>query len=82
MDTRIQKMAHVLINYSTKVKPGDRVLFRGTSPAAQPLMQALTEETLKVGGHPFNYVHMSEEEAIRLRHGSEAQAETSTRCSK
>ena len=75
MDNRIQKMAQVLINYSTKVKPGDLVVFRGTSPAAQPLMQALTEETLKAGGHPFSYIHLSDEDVIMLRNGSEQQLE-------
>ncbi len=75
MDSRIQKMANVLVNYSTKIKAGDRVLFRGTSPLAQPLMQALTEEALKVGAHPTNYIHMSGEAEIALRCGTEAQAE-------
>lgn len=76
MDSRIQKMANVLVNYSTKIKAGERVLFRGTSPLAQPLMQALTEEALKVGALPVNYIHMSGEGEIVLRCGSEAQAET------
>ncbi len=75
MDNRIQKMAQVLINYSTRVKPGDRVLFRGTSPAAQPLMLALTEEALKAGGQPFNYIHISDEDSVMIRYGSEAQIE-------
>src|SRR5215470_7111701 len=76
MDSRIQKMANVLVNYSTAVKPGDRVLFRGTSPLAQPLMQALYEEALKAGGLAFNYVHMSNEDEIVLRTGSVDQLQT------
>jgi aminopeptidase len=75
MDARLQKMAQVLINYSTAVRPGDRVLLRGTSPLAQPLMQALYEEALKAGGLVFNYVHMSEENVIVLSAGSVAQIE-------
>ena len=75
MDTRIQKMASVIINYSTKVQPNDLVLFRGTSPLAQPLMQALTVEALKVGARPFNYMHMSEEDVLMMDNGSEAQIE-------
>lgn len=66
MDSRIQKMAYVLINYSTGVKPGERVLIRGTSPAAEPLAQALYEEALKVGGLPVVYLHMSQEDPIAL----------------
>ena len=66
MDSRIQKMAHVIINYSTEVKPGERVLIRSTSPAAQPLCQALYEEALKAGGLPVVYMHMSQEDPIAL----------------
>ncbi|PJF43269.1 MAG: aminopeptidase [Candidatus Thermofonsia Clade 1 bacterium] len=70
MDSRIQKMAEVLVNYSTRIQRGERVLFRGTSPLAQPLMQALTREALKAGGLPFNYLHMSDENRIAAEHGS------------
>src|SRR5689334_12487615 len=76
MDPRVEKMANVIINYSTAVKPGDRVLIRGTSPLAQPLMQALYAEALRAGGLPFNYVHMSGEENIVLSNGSVEQAGT------
>src|SRR5262249_43768546 len=75
-DPRIQKMANVIVNYSTKVKAGDRVLFRGTSPAAMPLLQALYEEALKVGGLPYNFAHMSNEAQILLSNGTEKQIET------
>lgn len=66
MDIRTQKMAQVLINYSTAVKPGDRVLIRSTSPAGQPLCQALYEEALRAGGLPVVYMHMSQEDPIGL----------------
>lgn len=75
MDPRTQKMANVIVNYSTQVKAGERVLFRGTSPQAQPLMQALTEEALKVGAHPVNYIHMHDEDGVMMRHGSIEQIE-------
>ncbi len=76
MDSRVQKMAQVLVNYSTKIKPGEKVLFRGTSPAAQPLIQALYEEALKVGAHPSNYIHMSGEKVILMSTGTVEQIET------
>jgi len=66
MDNRIQKMAQVLINYSTAVKPGERVLIRSTSPAGEPLAQALYEEAYKAGGLPVVYIHMSQEDPIAL----------------
>src|SRR5260221_373422 len=75
MDSRTQKMAEVIVNYSTEVKPGDRVLFRGTSPLAQPLMQALYAEAHKPGGLPFNYFHMRKEDYIVMDTGSTEQIE-------
>jgi aminopeptidase len=66
MDARIQKMAYVLINYSTEVKPGERVLIRSTSPAAEPLVQALYTEALKAGGLASVYIHMSEEDPVAI----------------
>ena len=66
MDSRIAKMAEVLINYSTAVQPGDRVLIRSTSPAAEPLVQALYQATLWAGGEAFTYVHLREEDALAL----------------
>jgi aminopeptidase len=66
MDVRIQRMAHVIINYSTKVQPGELVLIRSTSPAGEPLAQALYEEALRAGGRAFVYIHMSQEDPIAL----------------
>ncbi len=66
MDTRIQKMAYTLINYSTAVKPGERVLIRSTSPAGEPLCQALYAEALRAGGLPSVYIHMSQEDPVAL----------------
>jgi aminopeptidase len=66
MDSRVEKMAEVLINYSTAVQPGDRVLIRSTSPAAEPLVQALYQAALRVGGKAFSYVHLREEDSLAL----------------
>lgn len=66
MDTRIKKMAEVLIDYSTAVQPGETVLIRGTSPAAEPLAQALYQEALRAGGQAFTYIHLSDEDSLAL----------------
>ena len=66
MDTRIEKMAHVIINYSTGVKPGERVLIRSTSPAGQPLAQALYQAALRAGGEAFNYIHLRDEDSLAI----------------
>lgn len=66
MDSRVKKMADVIINYSLGVKPGEKVLVRGTSPAAAPLVAALYQAALRAGGQAFNYVHISQEESLTL----------------
>jgi aminopeptidase len=59
-------MAQVLIRYSTGVQPGERVLIRSTSPAGEPLCQALYEETFRVGGLPSVYLHMRQDDTIAM----------------
>lgn len=66
MDSRIEKMADVLINYSTAVQPGERVLIRSTSPAAEPLVQALYQAALKAGGEAFTYIHLRDEDSLAI----------------
>lgn len=66
MDTRIKKMANVLINYSTAVRPGEKVLIRATSPAAEPLVQALYQAALQAGAEAFTYVHLRNEDSLAL----------------
>ncbi len=50
-DPRVDRMAQVLINYSTNIQPGDRVLIEAT-PQAEPLVRACFREILLAGGHP------------------------------
>jgi len=66
MDAPIQKMAEVIINYSTAVKPGDRVLLRSTSPAGEPLIRAMYQEALRAGGEVFTYTHIADEDSLAI----------------
>lgn len=66
MDARVEKMAEVIINYSTAVQPGERVLIRSTSPAGEPLARALYQAALRAGGRAFTYVHISGEDSLAL----------------
>jgi aminopeptidase len=50
-DPRIEKLARVLVEYSARIKPGDRVLIE-SEPVAEPLIRALYEHILMAGGHP------------------------------
>ena len=50
-DSRVQKFAKVLVEHSTCIVPGDRVLIEGTT-AAEPLVRELYIQILEKGGHP------------------------------
>jgi aminopeptidase len=68
----LDKLAEVLVRYSTEVRPGDLVSLIGP-PLAEPLIVALYREVLRAGGHPV--VLMSPEACAELlyRHGSAEQ---------
>jgi aminopeptidase len=50
-DIRLQRLADVLVNYSTCVKPGEWVGILG-DVVALPALRAVFEEVLRAGGHP------------------------------
>jgi len=52
IDTRMQTLANKLVNYSCKVKPGERVLIE-IKGYELPLTRALVKEVYKAGGLPF-----------------------------
>lgn len=51
-DPRLDKLADVLVNYSTRVQPGQVVRIVG-SPVSIPLIEAIYEAVLQAGGHPL-----------------------------
>ncbi len=57
-DPRIDRLAEILVRYSTRVKPGDLVGIMGYpfSREALPLMEAVFREVLRAGGHPYPYL--------------------------
>jgi len=57
-DGRVGRMADVLVGYSTRIQPGDRVLIEG-QPGAEPLIRALFERILEAGGHPHLLLSLS-----------------------
>ena len=52
IDSRLKKLADILVNYSTRVKPGDKVLIQNSNAEA-PFVCALVEAVHKAGGLPF-----------------------------
>ncbi len=71
-DPRYEKLAHVLVNYSTGVKPGDLVRLAGPV-VGRPLIVALYRAVLAAGGYP--HVQMVPDECVeaKLDCGSPAQ---------
>ena len=58
MDPRNKQLAHGLINYSTRLQKGERILIDMNGTDAYPLAEALIEEAYKVGGYP--YLHLAD----------------------
>jgi aminopeptidase len=71
-DPRLEKLAHVLVNYSVGVKR-DQLCRINSTPAAAPLVTEIFRAIVQAGGHPF--VRMSPEEVgeIMVKHGSDEQ---------
>ena len=51
-DARLDKLANVIVNYSTGVKPGQLVRITG-EPTALPLLEAIYEACIKAGANPY-----------------------------
>ncbi len=73
-DPRIEKLASILVNYSTKVQPGEWVGVLG-DVSALPLVRAVYTEVLKAGGNPS--LMLTDEYLTRnfIRSASDAQME-------
>jgi len=51
-DPRLEKLAHLLVTYSVKVRPGDKVLIENTNPEPE-FVKMLVEEVHAAGGLAF-----------------------------
>ena len=58
-DPRIQQLAHNLVNYSTRLKPGERVLIEVTGFEVA-IINALIKEVYLAGGQPFVSINETE----------------------
>ena len=71
-DQRLDRLADVLVRYSTKVRPGDLVGI-SADPIAMPLIEATYEAILRAGGHPIYRPRCESLEEIRLSVASDEQ---------
>ncbi len=71
-DQRVEKVAEILVDYSTKVKEGDLVAIRAAY-VAEPLMLALYERCLLRGAKPMLRASIPQAEPIFFRFANEHQ---------
>jgi len=73
-DARIERFANVLVDYSARIQPGDRVLIEATT-AAEPLVRALYSRILQVGGNPQVLLDFPDQMEIFLTSAGKEQLE-------
>jgi aminopeptidase len=70
----VERLAKILVGYSTEVKEGEIVSIDGESAAA-PLLLAVYEEVLEAGANPIVNVALDGQAAAYYKHASDAQLE-------
>ncbi len=75
VDPNVQNFAKIIVNYSTRVQPGEKVAIRGfpLTNAATPLIYAVTEEVLKAGGYPHLLMTPPEYRDLLFKHANDDQ---------
>ncbi len=71
-DTRIHKLAQILVDHSTRVQPGDRILIEATL-LAEPLVRELFSLILERGGFPHLALTLPDQEELFYAHAKDAQ---------
>lgn len=73
-DNRLEKLAEVLVKYSTKVKPGDNVCVSGED-CAIPFIKAVAKQAILAGGNVKWFVDMPDMDEFLLKNGTKEQIE-------
>lgn len=73
-DTRLEKLADVLVSYSTAVGPGDVVRIEGNPPTT-PLIREVYRASVRTGAHPTARLLVDEADEALLEEGSDEQLE-------
>lgn len=71
-DIRQQKLAKVLVHYSLRLRPGDRLLITASEIAAF-LIREVYHEAVRAGAHPETDINIEGLEEILLREGQDEQ---------
>ena len=73
MDERWNQLGELLVNYSMKVQPGEKVMIAMVEPESYSLMHAIYEHVIKAGGFPQVQFLSEELNRLALKFGSEDQ---------
>lgn len=71
-DSRLARLAHLLVTYSLRLQPGD-LLQIDTTPLAAPLVREVYREALLAGAHPYTRITLPETQDLLLKYGSDEQ---------
>ncbi len=71
-DIRLQKLAHLIINYSLDIKKGEYLQING-SVVTEPLLKELYREALKVGAYPEITTFLEGVSEMLLKEGNDEQ---------
>lgn len=63
MGSRINKLASILVDYSTNIQPGDRVMVEATT-AAESLVRSIYRRILERGGQPHLLLSLPDQDEI------------------
>ena len=73
-DPRVERLADVVVSYSTAVRPGDLVVV-DAGPGAAPLVRETYRRVLAAGGHPQVHSTLEGSLEVLLHEGSDDQLE-------
>ena len=73
MDERWGRLADILVNYSTRVRPGERVLITMMEVEARSPLEAVYAAVVKAGGYPHVQFASAALERALMLHGSQEQ---------
>ncbi len=75
MDKRWKELGNLLVNYSTKVQPNERVMIAMTEVETYPLVHAVYEACVQAGAYPQVQFLSEELNRLLLKYGNEKQIE-------
>ncbi len=75
MDIRWRRLGDLLVNYSTEVKPGEKVMIAMVEMESYPLVHAVYDACIKAGAYPQVQFLSEELNRLLLKSGNEQQIE-------